>query len=176
MILRPDTSAEARNRRPAGDLARRIPPLEAGHPHTSIARTATHDRAHSNAGGTKRGKDDAASGNSPAGGKKPASRSGARKPPSAPPPPRDRRTLQQMMSDAALASDGGGAGACHTDGLEGVASPLSPPLFTPLGVQQQLSDPTRLRSLEEAVDRLTAEVRRVGEPNLVATHPKWRLS
>ena len=132
--------------------------------------------ASSNAGGTKRGKDDAASGNSPAGGKKPASRSGARKPPSAPPPPRDRRTLQQMMSDAALASDGGGAGASHTDGLEGVASPLSPPLFTPLGVQQQLSDPTRLRSLEEAVDRLTAEVRRVGEPNLVATHPKWRLS
>ena len=30
-------------------FARRIPPLEAGHPHTSIARTATHDRAHSNA-------------------------------------------------------------------------------------------------------------------------------
>ena len=41
-------SAEARNRRPAGEIARRIPPLEAGHPHTSIGRTATHDRAHSN--------------------------------------------------------------------------------------------------------------------------------
>ena len=32
-FLRPYTSAEARNRRPAGDLARRIPPLEAGRPH-----------------------------------------------------------------------------------------------------------------------------------------------
>jgi hypothetical protein len=38
---------EARTRRPAGDLTRRIPPWEAGHPHTSIirTRTATHDRA-----------------------------------------------------------------------------------------------------------------------------------
>ena len=43
------TSAEARNRRPAGEIVRRISPLEAGHPHTSIPRTATHDRAHSNA-------------------------------------------------------------------------------------------------------------------------------
>ena len=33
----------------AGEIARRVPPLEAGHPHTSIPRTATHDRAHSNA-------------------------------------------------------------------------------------------------------------------------------
>ena len=52
VILRPDTSAEAaeaRTRRPAGEIARRIPPLEARHPHTSIPRTATHDRAHSNA-------------------------------------------------------------------------------------------------------------------------------
>ena len=34
---------------PAGEIARRIPPLEAGHPHTSIPRTATHDRAYNNA-------------------------------------------------------------------------------------------------------------------------------
>ena len=50
VILRPDTTrAEAPNRLPAGEIARRIPRLEAGHPHTSIARTATHNRAHSNA-------------------------------------------------------------------------------------------------------------------------------
>ena len=49
VILRKKTSAKARSRRPAGEIARRIPPLESGHPHTSIPRTATHDRAYNNA-------------------------------------------------------------------------------------------------------------------------------